>query len=286
MADRGRSPVGVLGHVTRGTTNPNRLRRFDRWYCRTQAARLRAAVQPPLLVDLGYGRTPVTAVELLERAAVVRHDVTVVGVEIDPERVRLAREAVRRPGLDFVHAGFDLAPLGERRALLVRAFNVLRQYEEAEVPQAWRAMTARLAPGGIAVDGTCDELGRLACWVVLDADGPRRLVLGYRLAGLQRPGSVAARLPKALIHHNVAPQPVHTFLQALDAAWAHEAPLAAYGARQRFVASCRRLSADGWPLREDPTGWRQGLVEVAWSAVDPAVGPPGVGPGARGPHPD
>lgn len=274
MTERRRSSGGVSGRVTRGTTNPNRLRRFDRWYCRTQAARLRASVEPPLLVDLGYGRTPVTVVELLQRVSAVRCDVAVVGVEIDAERVRLARSAVRRPGLEFVHAGFDLAPLGERRALLVRAFNVLRQYEEPEVPGAWRAMTARLAPGGIAVDGTCDELGRLASWVVLDQEGPRLLVLGYRLAGLERPGAVAARLPKALIHHNVAPRPVHAFLQALDTAWDHEAPLAAYGARQRFVAACRRLAVAGWPLREDPTGWRQGLVEVAWSAVDPG-GPAG-----------
>ena len=277
MADRVRSPVRVSGHVTRGTTNPNRLRRFDRWYCRTQAAGLRASAEPPLLVDLGYGRTPVTVVELLERAALVRRDVAVLGVEIDPERVRLARSTVHRPGLDFAHAGFDLTPLGERRAVLVRAFNVLRQYEEVQVPEAWRAMTARLAPDGIAVDGTCDELGRLASWVVLDAGGPRSLVLGYRLAGLERPGAVAARLPKALIHHNVAPRPVHTFLQALDAAWDHEAPLAAYGARQRFVASCGRLVLAGWPLRADPTGWRRGLVEVAWSALDPAGEPSGRG---------
>lgn len=273
MAATVRSPGKPSGHVTRGTTNPNRLRRFDRWYCRTQAVRLRASAEPPLLVDLGYGRTPVTVVELLERAARVRPDVTVLGAEIDRERVVLARSTVRRTGLDFAHAGFDLAPLGPRRALLVRAFNVLRQYEEADVPAAWRLMAARLAPGGIAVDGTCDELGRLASWVVLDADGPRSLVLGYRLAALDRPGAVAARLPKALIHHNVSPRPVHGFLQALDSAWERESPLAAYGARQRFAACCRRLLLGGWPLRADPTGWRQGLVEVAWSAVDPAVDP-------------
>ncbi len=113
-------------------------------------------------------------------------------------------------------------------------------------------------------------MGRLASWVVLDSGGPRQLVLGYRLAGLVRPGAVAARLPKALIHHNVAPAPVHRFLQALDTAWEHEAPLGAYGARQRFSATCRRLVLQGWPVRSDGAGWRQGMLELAWAAVDPA----------------
>lgn len=123
----------------------------------------------------------------------------------------------------------------------------------------------------MVLDGTCDELGRLASWVVLDAAGPSALVLGWRLAGLERPGLVAARLPKALIHHNVPGRPVHAFLAALDTAWEVEAPLQALGARQRLVAAAGRLVADGWPVRRDERQWRQGLLEVAWSAVDPAA---------------
>ena len=54
----GRSPVG---QVTRGTTGTNRLRRVDRWIARHPALR-RAA--DPLVVDLGYGASGVTALEL------------------------------------------------------------------------------------------------------------------------------------------------------------------------------------------------------------------------------
>src|SRR4028119_2270416 len=54
---RAPSPVGA---ITRGTTNPNRLRRVDRWLCTVQAPLLRAAADP-LVVDLGYGATPITA---------------------------------------------------------------------------------------------------------------------------------------------------------------------------------------------------------------------------------
>lgn len=269
MPDRTRAARRPAGRITRGTTNPNRLRRFDGWFCRRHEALLRSAVDP-LVVDLGYGRAPVTVVELAARLRAVRPDVEVLGVEIDPERVAAAR-ALTVPGLRFAHGGFDLAPLQHRGALLVRAFNVLRQYDEAEVEGVWQQLTTSLAPGGVVVDGTCDELGRLASWVVLDADGPRSLVLGWRLAGLQRPGLVAARLPKALIHRNVPGEAVHTFLTALDAAWDDAAPLQPLGARQRLTATAAALVADGWPVRRDAWHWRRGLLEVSWRAVSPGA---------------
>lgn len=260
-------PSRATGRITRGTTNPNRLRRFDAWYRHRHEAALRTAADP-LVVDLGFGRAAVTVVELAQRLRRIRADVEVLGVEIDPARVAAARPFAG-PGLSFAQGGFDLAPLGARRAVLVRAFNVLRQYDEDEVGPAWSRLSAALAPTGVAVDGTCDELGRLASWVVLDRDGPTSLVLAWRLAGLQRPGAVAARLPKALIHRNVPGERVHAFLSALDDAWAVSAPLADLGARQRLVATCGRVAAAGWPLRRDPWQWRRGLVELPWGAVSP-----------------
>lgn len=101
-------PQGV---VTRGTTNPNRLRRVDNWIVATCGDRLRAAADP-LVVDLGYGATPVTAVELRARLATgVRADVRVVGLEIDPVRVAAAAPAADPPGLTFARGGFELAGL-------------------------------------------------------------------------------------------------------------------------------------------------------------------------------
>ena len=167
----------ALGLPTRGTTNPNRLRRMDNWIVATLGARLRAAADP-LVVDLGYGATPVTAVELAARLARVRPDVRVVGLEIDPERVAAARPAADPPRLDFRRGGFELAGL---RPALVRAANVLRQYDEPAAAQAWRTVRSRLAAGGALVEGTCDELGRLAGWVLLDADGPVSLTLACRV---------------------------------------------------------------------------------------------------------
>lgn len=261
----GRRPVGL---ITRGTTNPNRLRRVDRWLAGPMASRLRAAADP-VVVDLGYGASPVTAVELLARLRRVRPDVCVVGVEIDPQRVSAAQPLVR-PGLSFVLGGFEVPLPDGRRPVVVRALNVLRQYPEEEVEPAWRAIRDRLAPGGLLVDGTCDEVGRLAAWVAVDAGrGPISLTLSMRLAGLDRPSTAAERLPKALIHRNVPGEPVHDLLRALDDAWARQAPLSAFGARQRWLASVRALAELGWPVLGGPARWRLGELSVDWHAVAP-----------------
>ena len=108
-----------------------------------------------------------TTVELADRLADVRKDVRVLGLEIDPDRVAAAAASADPPRLEFARGGFELAG---RRPVLVRALNVLRQYDEAAAADAWTEMCGRLGPGGLLVEGTCDELGRRACWVALDAE--------------------------------------------------------------------------------------------------------------------
>jgi hypothetical protein len=256
----------ALGLATRGTTAPNRLRRVDRWLTAVHGALLRAPVDPPLVVDLGYGASPVTTVELFARLRQVRADVEVVGLEIDPERVAAAQAAARE-GLRFARGGFELAGL---RPLVVRALNVLRQYDEQPAAQAWSALQAGLAPGGLLLEGTCDEIGRRAAWVGLDAAGPMTLTLAAHLPTLQRPRDLAERLPKSLIHRNVPGEPVHALLHALDEAWDRAAPYAAYGNRQRWVAACAQLD---WP-QAGPPRHRLGELTVPYASVAPAAGAP------------
>ncbi|MFJ6456830.1 class I SAM-dependent methyltransferase [Paenarthrobacter sp. NPDC091669] len=259
---RGGKPVG---NITRGTTNPNRMRRLDRWLAGPQAWRLRAAVEP-LVVDLGYGASPATAVELFERLQAVRPDVRVCGIEIEPERVRTAK-ALERPGLSFHVGGFEIPVPGN--PVLVRAFNVLRQYEEADVAGIWRLVQSRLAPGGLFIDGTCDEIGRRVTWVALDSERALSLSFSVRFGSFELPSEIAERLPKALIHRNIPGEPVHAFLQAMDKAWLEAAPLASFGNRQRWTGMCHSLRDAGWPLQDGPARWRLGEVTVAWDAVAP-----------------
>ncbi len=258
-----------IGAVTRGTTNPNRLRRVDNWIAHHCASTLADAADP-LVVDLGYGATPITAIELRGRlAAAVRSDVRVMGLEIDPVRVAAAQPYATPPWLTFARGGFELAGL---RPVIARALNVLRQYDEAAVASAWTTMTGALAPGGVLVEGTCDELGRLASWVLLDASGPRSLTLAARLSTLDRPAALAERLPKALIHHNVPGEPVHALIAALDDAWTSAAALAPFGRRQRFAHAVTVLRDAGWPVLDRPTRWRLGELTVGWSAVSRPIG--------------
>lgn len=241
------------------------MRRLDRWLTGPQAWRLRAAVDP-LVVDLGYGASPATAVELFERLQAVRPGARVCGIEIEPERVRAAQE-LARPGLSFHVGGFEVPVAGN--PVLVRAFNVLRQYEEADVPEIWELVQSRLAPGGLFIDGTCDEIGRRVTWVALDQDRPLSLSISVRFGSFALPSDVAERLPKALIHRNVPGERIHSFLQAMDRAWLDAAPLAAFGNRQRWSGMCRSLLDDGWPVVDGKSRWRLGELTVEWEAVAP-----------------
>jgi len=244
---------------TRGTTAPNRLRRLDRWLVATHGDLIRQA-EHPLVVDLGYGATPVTAVELHTRLRRLRPDVEVLGIEIDPERVQAATPA-ERPGLSFIRGGFEL---GGHRPLVVRALNVLRQYDEAAATDAWQTLRDGLQPGGVLIEGTCDEIGRRAAWVDLDANGPRTLTLAAHLPTLGRPGDLAERLPKALIHHNLPGTRVHELLSALDAAWDRSAPYATFGNRQRWIVTCAAVD-----VPKDASRARFGEITVPWESVRP-----------------
>jgi len=292
------------GTITRGTTNPNRLRRVDRWLQTWPALKSTA---DPLVVDLGYGASAVTPLELLHRLRKTRHDVEVLGLEIDPARVRIARTelaqaralAVVGPAagaqsgsrapraladmerVSFELGGFEVPLPRNRRALIIRAFNVLRQYDEADVAPAWNRMLARLQPGGVLVEGTCDEIGRISSWIAVTPEagasasaeaqpgGPQTLSIALRLDELEAPSIVAERLPKALIHRNVEGENIHRYLTDLDRAWQVNAPLRDFGATQRWIATASAMQEAGWPIRGGRSRWRLGELTVEWAAVAP-----------------
>ncbi|MEZ3155492.1 class I SAM-dependent methyltransferase [Microbacterium sp. BWR-S6Y] len=258
------SPVG---RPTRGTTGSNRLRRIDRWIARHPVLR---RTDDPLVVDLGFGASAVTPLELLSRLHRSRPDATVLGLEIDPDRVSRAREQAEDvAGISFARGGFEVPVPNGRRPAVIRAMNVLRQYDEADVAEAWARMCGRLQPDGILVEGTCDEIGRIATWAEVGADAvPRTLTVSLRLSGLDSPAIAAERLPKALIHRNVDGERVHGFVASLDREWARAASVAPFGPVHRWRTAMQALADAGWPLvRRDR--WRLGEVGVSWEAVAP-----------------
>lgn len=266
-----------IGQATRGTTNTNRLRRVDRWIARHPVLRRSA---DPLVVDLGYGASGVTAFELEARLRRARPDVEVLGLEIDPERVARARAQLAdvRAGrstfaddarVSFARGGFEVPVANDRRPAVIRAFNVLRQYDEADVASAWARMAGRLAPDGMLVEGTCDEIGRVSSWIEVGPDAvPRALTVSLRLAELDSPAIAAERLPKALIHRNVAGERIHDLLAMLDDEWRRAAPASAFGPVQRWRAALTAMAGRGTDLG-DRARWRLGEFTVPWSAVAP-----------------
>ncbi|MGV8883633.1 MAG: class I SAM-dependent methyltransferase [Rhodoglobus sp.] len=252
-----------IGHVTRGTTGTNRLRRIDRWIAQLPAF---TKAEHPLVVDLGYGASATTSLELHQRLSKTRPDVEVVGIEIEPERVRIANERAK-PGVSFRLGGFEVP--GER-PVIIRALNVLRQYDEGQVDDAWHRMIGRLQPGGVLVEGTCNEVGRIASWVDATTAGPHTLTISLRLAGLEHPSIVAERLPKVLIHRNVPGERIHDLMNDLDRWWAVHAGLGVYSPAQRWVAVVESLKQSGWPVLGVARRWRLGELTVAWDAVAPA----------------
>ena len=267
-----------LGRPTRGTTGTNRLRRNDRWIAASPAFR---RADDPLVVDLGYGASGVTAFELAARLRRTRADAEVRGLEIDPARVatadaQLTELRAGRTGfprdlrVSFARGGFEVPLVDGRRPAVIRAMNVLRQYDEEDVPAAWRTMAARLAPEGLLVEGTCDEIGRVASWVDVRPDGaPVRFTISLRLARLEHPSIVAERLPKALIHRNVPGERIHALLVDLDREWDRAAALATFGATQRFLATVSALREQGWPVLGGRSRWRLGELTLPWEAVAP-----------------
>lgn len=265
------------GQVTRGKTAPNRLRLVDTYLLVAHAERLRAATGP--LVDVGFGETPVTTVELFQRVRRAVPAARVIGLEIDPERAAAA-QAQAREGLIFLRGGFELPLPGGELAGLVRAFNVLRQYDEGEVRAALRTMAARMAPGALLIEGTSDPFGRLACWWTWERTaarpGPagtwdaeplarRWLVFGARIRSLtEGPRAFQPYLPKELIHHAEPGGLLDRFFAVWERAWL---AAAGRGPRERWIAAA-------WGLAEAaPVDRRRGLIGRGIVAVACDRGP-------------
>jgi hypothetical protein len=228
------------------------------------------SAQDPVVVDLGYGATPITTQEMFYRFRKhVRPDVEVVGIEIDPIRVQQAAE-ILEPGLDFVYGGFEVPFPDARKPIAIRAFNVLRQYDEGEVSKSWQLMTKRLAPEGFLVEGTCDEIGRRSSWVALRSQekSPETFTISLHVGSLEMPSEIAPRLPKALIHRNLPGERIHDFLQEFDRAWLGNSAMIPFGARQRWVATVESLRSS-FPILDNKVRWRLGEVTIPWDVVAP-----------------
>src|SRR5262245_23788988 len=128
-----------LGQPTRGKTASNRLRRVDNFILLYEPSLLTRTDDPfanAMFIDLGYGFDARTTLESAARFRRVNPNLKVLSVEIDREHVEAALPYTDEKTF-FRLGGFNLPLKGGETVRLVRAFNVLRQYEEKDFTSAY-----------------------------------------------------------------------------------------------------------------------------------------------------
>jgi len=254
-------PQRPLGLPTRGKTAPNRLRKTDTFLALAYPEFIRHLAG--LYVDLGYGFFPVTSVETLRRLRRLNPRLQVLGVEIDPQRVADA-QPFAEPGLSFRLGGFNLPLRAGEQVSIIRAFNVLRQYDEAAVADALAALAAPLTPGGLIIEGTSDPLGRLLSFNLFERQPKGLAHIGLVLAPALRAGfqprQFQAVLPKNFIHHAEPGGAIDRFFADWHAAWQHARSQAAEP-RQVFALAAARLAGHyRYHLDQRPALLRRGFL--------------------------
>ena len=241
-----------LGQPTRGKTASNRLRRVDNFllfYEPSLLTRTDGSFADSIFVDLGYGFDARTTLESAARFRCLNPDLKILGVEIDQERVDNALPFADSKTF-FRLGGFNL-PLREGETVrFIRAFNVLRQYEEKEFAPAYELLAQYVLPDGLMIEGTSNPFGSIWC-----ANLARKMVNGsWRMEALVfstnfRLGfdvqEFQTILPKNLIQHVVQGEPIYDFFEAWKQSAAETAGMKTYGAKQWFVAAAERLAQRG-----------------------------------------
>jgi hypothetical protein len=216
------------------------------------------------VVDVGYGAYPWTALEMFERWLPLNPRLRLLGLEIDAERVAAAQPYIQPGRIDFQLGGFNVAHnLGREKAAVIRAYNVLRQYDESDVAPALDTMAQALAPHGLLIEGTSNPSGRYVAFDVYRNDGGKlvhkELVFGWNFRTSFDVSDFKAILPKRLIHHAYDAE-----LSAFFTAWERALQLArgAGHTNQRVFwrAAVSSLINMGWPVDRRPRLGHRGYL--------------------------
>jgi hypothetical protein len=256
------------GQPTRGKTASNRLRRVDNFILLHEPSLLSrsdGSFADSLFVDIGYGFDARTTLDSAARFRRVNPSLKIMGVEIDKERVAAALHYADDKTF-FRLGGFNL-PLKEGETVrLIRAFNVLRQYEEKDFIPAYERLAQYVLPGGLMIEGTSDPFGR-----VWSANVARRMEKNFALSGANEKSAVEGWkmealvfstnfrsgfdveefqtiLPKNYIHHVLPGELIYEFFAAWKRAAAETVFAKVYGLRQWFEAAAQSLARYGYSI--------------------------------------
>lgn len=243
------------GLSTRGKTASNRLRRVDNLillYEPSLLTRTDDGFADSLFVDLGYGFDPRTTLESASRFRKSNPNLKILGVEIDKERVEAALPFADDKTF-FRLGGFNLPLQPGERVGLIRAFNVLRQYEEKDFAPAYDRLAEYVLPGGLMIEGTSTPFGNLwAANVVRKTDNRdwrfEALVFSTNFHSGFEVEEFQTILPKNYIHHVVKGEPIHGFFEAWKRSAVETASTKNFGLKQWFTASAESLAKKGFDI--------------------------------------
>jgi len=235
------------GQITRGKTARNRLRRVDNFLLLYAGSLLREKLpefRRAFYVDLGYGAEPFTTLESAERLRTVNPDLPVLGVEIEVDRVANAKPYEDDRTI-FRLGGFNIPLQDGETVRAIRAFNVLRQYEEKDVLPSLEIMGSTLMEGGLLIEGTSDPFGRI--WV---ANLLRKINGELRVEGLLfstnfrwgfDPAIFQPVLPKNHIHRMIPGELIYEFMDSWKRGALETIAFRDWGTKRWFIAAARRL---------------------------------------------
>jgi len=236
------------GTITRGKTAKNRLRQVDHFMMIYDPMLLTAANQN-VFVDLGYGYDSITTLELSNRFHKLNPYLKVIGVEIDPERVENAKPS-ETDLIKFRLGGFNI-PLETSEVIRgIRAFNVLRQYEEGDVSPAWDVMGRNVQEGGLLLEGTSNPVGSIWVANALRMKGKswekEALVFYCNFSMGFDPSEFQAVLPKNYIHRMVESEKIFEFFEAWKQAAKERIFEKTWGDKRWFASSVLTLKEKGF----------------------------------------
>lgn len=250
-----RVPKKPEGQPTRGKTASNRLRRVDNFillYEPSLLTRTDGLFADSMFVDLGYGFDARTTLESAVRFRRTNPNLKILGVEIEKERVEAALPFADEKTF-FRLGGFNLPVKEGEHVHLIRAFNVLRQYEEKDFAPAYERLAQYVLPGGLMIEGTSNPFGSIWC-----ANLARKMENGlWKMEALVfstnfrlgfDPEEFQTILPKNLIHHVVKGEPIFDFFEAWKRSAAEMSATRIYGAKQWFIATAERLAERGYEI--------------------------------------
>lgn len=243
------------GQPTRGKTASNRLRRVDNFtllYEPSLLMRTDNLLAESLFVDLGYGFDARTTLESAARFRRVNPNLKILGVEIDKERVEAALPFADDKTF-FRLGGFNLPLKDGEHVRLIRAFNVLRQYEEKDFAPAYERLSQYVLPDGLMIEGTSNPFGSIWCanvarrtengsWNMEALVFSTNFRLGFDVEEFQ------TILPKNLIHHVVQGEPIYDFFETWKLSAKETIAMKTYGPKQWFIASAESLAQKGYKI--------------------------------------